>query len=69
VSELQILRDELDVDQTNRRRIFRSQRLSSPFFLRDRAAHLDDIAGDRPRIARTHENSADHLLDARRKCR
>ncbi len=62
MNELQILRDEFDIDQTAGR-VFQIPDIGVAFFLGDRAAHLDDVVGDRASIAFAAQHFADHGFD------
>ena len=59
VDELQILRDELDIDQSAGD-IFEIPALAIAFLGRDRLAHFHDIAGDHLGVARPAQHGADH---------
>ena len=62
MNELQILRDELDIDHAAGG-IFQIPDIVLAFFLRDRAAHLGDVAGDDRGIAWPRQHLADDRLD------
>ena len=66
--ELQILRDEFEVDQPAGD-VFQVPALLVALLGRDRGAHLHDVAGDRLGVARAAQHVADHLLDPRRESR
>ena len=64
VHQLQILRDELDIDQSADS-VFEVPALAVAFFLGDGAAHFHHVAGDLRDVARALQNFADDLLDPR----
>src|SRR6476659_8799322 len=66
VHELQILRDELEIDQPTRD-VFQVPAFALALFGRDCSPHLHHIARDGFQIARPAENVADDPLDTRRK--
>ena len=61
--ELQILRDELDVDQAAGC-VFEVPRIGVAFLLGNGAAHFDDVGGDGTRVALAAEDFVDHRVDA-----
>ena len=68
VNQLQILRDELDIDQPAGH-VFEIPSLAVAFLGRDRLAHFDDVGGDHLGIAWPAQHRADQRLDARGKWR
>ena len=62
VNELQILRDEIDVDEAARG-MFQIPDIGLAFFLRDRAAHVGDVNRGARRIARPGQHGANDVLD------
>ena len=68
MNELEILRDELQIDQPAGG-IFEVPARVLALLLGDRLPHLDDVRRDRRGIALAAEHGADHLLDARRERR
>ena len=63
MNELQILRDELDIDQPAGG-IFEVPAIAVALFLGDRRTHFDDVAGDQFGIARPAQNIANDAFDA-----
>ena len=64
VRELQILRDEFDIDQAAGG-VFEVPALAIALFFGDRGAHLHHVARNQSRIARPLQNLADHVLHPR----
>jgi hypothetical protein len=66
VHELQVLRNELDVDE-RAGRIFEIPAVGVALFLGDCRAHLDDVSRDNGRLALAAEHLAKNSLYARGK--
>ena len=63
MDQLQVLRDELDIDQPARG-VFQIPDVVLALLQRDRAAHLGDVVGDDPAVADAGQDTADDILDA-----
>ena len=68
VDQLQILRDEIDIDQAAGG-VFQIPDVVLALLQRDGAAHVGDVAGDAGAVARPRQHAADDALDPRAKRR
>ena len=62
VSELQVLRDKIDIDQPPRN-MLQVPEIALAFFQGDGAPHVGDIDGNACGLARPRQNPANDLLD------